>query len=157
MGLLGGLRMAITYLDLEHHVVRYVPWARLRKDEDDNVLGVLGSAFKLRDTEDYLSATWAEYFDGAPNDQVRQAIIAIRNSKVVVKARSGFAVGNVGRIRDTCLSDRQKLRIRFIHERAEDNEAHAALRQWPRDNDPLLELLAEEVWNTTILNKDVPA
>jgi hypothetical protein len=47
-------------------MVRYVPWSRLRKVEDDNVLGVLGGAFKLRTNEDYLSATWAEFFEGNP-------------------------------------------------------------------------------------------
>jgi hypothetical protein len=28
---------------------------------------------------------------------------------------------------------------------------------WPHDNDPLLELLAEDAWAETILNKDVLA
>jgi hypothetical protein len=56
--------MTITYLPDDHHVVRYVPWARLRKDEHENVIGVLGAAFRLRDGEQYLSATWAEFFSG---------------------------------------------------------------------------------------------
>jgi hypothetical protein len=47
------------------------------------------------------------------------------------------------------------IRIRFIHEPEDDNEAHAALRNWPRDNDYLRELLAEDSWSRVILNKDV--
>ncbi len=148
--------MPITYLPPEHHVVRYVPWARLRKDEEDNVLGVLGAAFRLRDGEDYLSATWAEFFHKDTRcEAVAAAVKAIRASKITVKTRSGFAVGNVKQIKDCCLADSRKHKIRIIHEKETDNEAHAALRGWPRDNEPLMDLLAEEVWNTTVLNKDI--
>jgi hypothetical protein len=148
--------MPITYLPLEHHVVRYVPWSRLRKDEDDNVIGVLGAAFKLRAQEDYLSATWAEFFQGTRADCIFSAIKAIRASSFSVTPRSGFAIGNVGRVKDACLADKQRHRIRIIHEPEHDNKAHSALRGWPRDNDPLLDLLAEDMWSETVLNKDVP-
>jgi hypothetical protein len=148
--------MPIKYLPDEDHVVRYVPWARLRKDEEDNVIGVLGSAFKLRDNEQYLSATWAEFFPGPHADCIVAAIKVIRNSRMQVKPRSGFAVGNVRRVKDTCVADEKKHKIRVIHEPEADNTAHTALRGWPRDNDPLLELLAEDAWSETILNKNVP-
>ena len=151
-----GLQMATTYLPDSDHVVRYVPWSRLRKDENDNVIGVLGAAFRLRDGEDYLSATWAEFFRGTHNERVSLAVKAIRASKVDVKPRSGFAVGNVGRVKSTCLADERKHKIRVIHEKTDDNQAHTALRFWPRDNEQLLELLAESEWSTTVLNKDVP-
>ena len=58
------MQAKITNLPDEHHVMRYVPWTRLRKDEDDNVLGFLGDAFKLKPNEDHLSVNWLEYFDG---------------------------------------------------------------------------------------------
>ena len=152
-----GSDMPITYLPNEHHVVRYVPWARLRKDEDDNVIGILGTAFKLRDDESYLSATWAEFFPGSRGDAILAATKAIRGSRITVTPRSGFAIGNVGRVKDACLADPQKHKVRIIHEPEDDNEAHTALRGWPRDNDLLLELLAEEVWSETILTKSIPA
>jgi hypothetical protein len=50
----------------EDHVVRYVPWGRLRRDEDENVLGFLPQAFQLRQEEDYLSVNWLQYYDGDP-------------------------------------------------------------------------------------------
>lgn len=149
--------MPITYLPPEHHVVRYVPWARLRKDDEDNVIGVLGTAFKLRDEEEYLSATWAEYFQGAHQECVHFAVKAIRGSEINVTPRSGFAVGKVGLIKDACLADKGRHKIRVIHEAEPENEAHAALRGWPRENDPLLQLIAEDVWSEIVLNKDVPA
>jgi hypothetical protein len=152
-----GLQMATTYLPETDHVVRYVPWSRLRKDENDNVIGVLGVAFRLREGEDYLSATWAEFFnDSTHKARVSSAVKAIRASKVDVRPRSGFAIGNVGGVKSTCLADKRKHRIRVIHEAMDDNPAHAALRLWPHDNDALLDLLAEGEWSATVLNKDVP-
>jgi hypothetical protein len=148
--------MPITYLPPEHHVVRYVPWSRLRKDEDDNVIGILGAAFRLRDDEEYLSATWAEYFPGERPECVAAAVKTIRRSSIKVTVRSGFAVGNVASIKDACLTDSGKHKIRIIHEVEEDNPAHTALRGWPRHNEPLLELLAQDVWCDVVLNKDVP-
>jgi hypothetical protein len=142
----------IAYLELGHRVVRYVPWAKLRKDEDDNVIGVLGVAFKLRPGEPYLSATWVEYFRSP--DPVVDAIITIRGSEIDVRPKSGFAVGAVHRIDEECKLRRR--RIRFVHEASEDNKAHAALRGWPEDDDELLECLAEDAWSHTILNSSIP-
>lgn len=147
--------MPSTYLPAEDHVVRYVPWARLRKDEDDNVIGVLGAAFRLRDDEDYLSATWAEYFAGSHADRVAAAVRAVRASKLKVAPRSGFATGNVNDIKEACLADKGRHKIRIVHERTDDNEAHTALRGWPRDNEDLLNLLADGVWSSYVLNKDI--
>jgi hypothetical protein len=149
--------MAAKYLPDSDHIVRYVPWARLRKDEHDNVIGVLGAAFRLREGEDYLSATWVEFFQAGVHDEnIASAVKAIRASEIDVRPRSGFAVGNVGGIKSRCLADKGKHRIRVIHEMTKDNPAHTAVRLWPRDNDSLLELLALSEWSTTVLNKDIP-
>ncbi len=144
--------MPSTYLKPEHRVVRYVQWAKLRKDEDDNVIGVLGVAFKLRPGEAYLSATWADYFQSA--DPVVDAIRTIRASDIDVRKKSGFAIGVVERIDGECKSGKHK--IRFVHEACKDNVAHAALRGWPEDDDELFERLAEDAWSATILNSSVP-
>jgi len=150
--------MPITYLPAEDHVVRYVPWARLRKDEDDNVIGVLGAAFRLRADEEYLSGTWAEYFAGSSHaESVAAAVRAVRASKLVVSPRSGFATGNVDHIKEICLADKGKHKIRIIHEPEDDNKAHTALRGWPRDNEDLLNALADGAWSSFVLNKDIAA
>jgi hypothetical protein len=150
--------MPITYLPADDHIVRYVPWARLRKTEDDVVIGVLGKAFKLREEEEYLSATWLEYFKCSTRTaNVERAVKTIRASEIDVRPKSGFAIGNVGKVKDTCLADPKRHKIRVTHESADDNEAHVALRGWPKDNDDLLELIAEDVWSEVILNTDVPA
>jgi hypothetical protein len=149
--------MAITYVPPDNHVVRYVPWARLRKDENDIVVGVVGAAFRLRDDEEYLSATWLEFFSGSRQQKIEAAVKTVRASKIDVRPLSGFAIGQVERIKSRCLADRRKYKIRVIHEKEEDNTAHTALRQWPRDNDDLLDLLAADEWSETVLNKNIPA
>lgn len=157
MAPIAGSSMPIAYLPETDHCVRYVPWARLRKDEEDNVIGILGAAFRLRDEEDYLSATWAEFFPGATHqDRVIATVQAIRSSTIDVRPKSGFAVGCVSQIRQACLNDPKRYKIRFIHEAEPDNPAHAALRGWPKDNDDLLNLIAEEVWCDAVLNVNVP-
>ena len=139
----------------EHHVVRYIPFGKLRKDEDDNPIGILGAAFKLRDGELYLSTTWLEYFTGPRSDQITAAIQAVRASRLSVSAKSGFAIGRIGAIATTCAEHRHSIRI--IHEPEDDNHAHAAVRRMPRNDDELLDILAAESWSELILNADVAA
>src|SRR4051812_26600343 len=115
--------MATVYLPADDHCVRYVPWSRLRKDEDDNVIGVLGAAFRLRDEEDYLSATWAEFFPGDYDSRIAAAVRGVRASKIKVTPRSGFAIGVVSAIKETCLNDPRQHRVRVIHEAEDDNPA----------------------------------
>lgn len=149
--------MTITYIPSDHHVVRYVPWARLRKDENSVVIGVVGAAFRLRDDENYLSATWLEFFSGSRKERIESVVKTVRASKIDVRPLSGFAIGQVERIKSRCLADRKKYKIRIIHEEEDDNPAHTALRQWPRDNDDLLDLLAADEWGETVLNKNIPS
>jgi len=140
-------------LPAKDHVVRYVPFSRLRRDENDNVLGVLGLAFKLRDQEPYLSATWLEYFPGGRAEQVKAAVWAIRASELRPGGKSGFAIGNVGAILRVCADRKHKIRI--VHEPEDDNKAHVAVRRMPRDDADLLEILAAETWAELVLNRDI--
>ncbi len=64
-------------------------------------------------------------------------------------------VKGVNLIKETCLADKGKHKIRIIHEPEDDNKAHTALRGWPRDNDDLLNLLADEAWSSFVLNKNI--
>ena len=142
-------------LPLEHHVVRCVPWSKLRKDEDDHVLGVLGEAYKLRPSEEILSTTWLEYFASPRAAQIKAAVRAIRASKLKPGGKSGFAIGKVAAIIAACADRDHKIRI--VHEPEDDNKAHTSVRQFPREDMELLELLAAIVWSELGLNSDVPA
>jgi uncharacterized protein (TIGR04255 family) len=104
----------------------------------------------LRDGEEYLSATWMEFFPGTKSICVQAAVQAIRASNMTVSPKSGVAIGNVTAIKTTCAADKNGHKIRIIHEREDDNPAHTALRGWPRENDDLLNLIANDTWNETI-------
>jgi hypothetical protein len=151
--------MAPTKLPPDHHVVRNVPWAKLRKDDNDpeKVIGVLGEAFRLRPVEDSLSTTWLEYFAGSRSEQTYAAIRAMRASKLEIKPKSGFAIGNVGNV--AAVAAIRSYSIRVLHEPEDDNKAHVAVRHWPRDDILLFELLASGAWSELVLNNDrsIPA
>ena len=144
--------MPPTKLPPEHHIVRNVPWGKLRKDENDpeKVIGVLGEAFKKRPVEETLSTTWLEYFAGTRREQIYGAIRAMRASKLEIKSKSGFAIGNVGNI--TAVATAHNHSIRVLHEPKDDNKAHVAVRRWPRDDMTFFELLAAEAWSELVLN-----
>jgi hypothetical protein len=141
-------------LPFNDHILRYVPYSKLRRDEDDNVVGVLGTAFQLRDGETYLSVTWVEYFDGPYEERVTQAVRAMRRSALKTGAQSGFAVGNVGEVTKACAT--RNYSIRIVHEPSKANAAHTAVRRYPAVDDELLELLATDSWAKLIMNADMP-
>lgn len=155
---IAGFHMPPIKLPPEHHIVRYVPWAKLRKDEmnPDRVVGVLGEAFRMRPAEDTLSTTWLQYFAGTRQQQIHAAIRAMRASRLAVKPRSGFVIGKVGSIADAAAAHSHSIRV--LHEPEEDNRAHAAVRRWPREALELFELLAAEAWSELVLNgnSDIP-
>jgi len=152
--------VASNKIDEAQCLLRYVAPARLRRDEDNNVVGVLPEAFALRPAkgnqpaEKYLSATWVGYFAGIRNDQIAQAVRAVRASNLKVKTTSGFAAGTVKDITGGCES--MNIKIRVLHEPEDDNKAHSAVRGWPMENEELLALMANELWSEVVLNADVP-
>ena len=144
----------------DQHIVRCVPYSKLRRDEDGNVVGFTFSAFTLRPNETYLSATWAEHARpvGTHDEQVTAAVHAMRNSDFTPGPRAGFAIGIVGDIKAAT-----KLKLpraaSILHEPDGGNESHAALRGWPpgqSDVTGLFELLAAEVWSPRVMNADIP-
>jgi len=157
--------MPPTKLPPEHHLVRYVPWGKLRKDENDpeRVIGVLGTAFTLRPAEgiraqeEYLSTTWLEYFAGERQEKIVGSVRAIRASKLEPRPKSAFAIGNVGRI--AAVAADRNYKIRVLHEPVDDNKAHVAVRRWPADDMAFFELLAADAWSELVFNKDdkIPA
>ena len=141
-------------LPLEDHIVRFVSPSRLRRDENNAVVGILPTAFELRPEDEGLSVTWLEYFAGDRDQKIASTIRAIRASAIKVSQNSGFAIGNVGAIANT-VADRG-YKIRIIHMPVGDNKAHAEIRQFPRNELELLERLAATVWSEFVLNTHVP-
>jgi hypothetical protein len=139
----------------DDHVIRYVPWPRLRRNGNGEVIDVSGDAFRLREVDKgKLSVTWIECFDQSGGDQLVQAVRTMRASSLVVKPKSGFAKGNISKIKAACLKYNSKIRV--VHAPSRDNTAHASVLGLPEDNSELFELLASEAWSELVLNKDIP-
>ena len=138
----------------EDHVIRYVPWARLRRDEDENVLGFLPQAFQLRPEEDYLSVNWLQYYDGDRETQIRLSVWAIRNSfEKPLGAKSAFAIADVDAIKKT--SEAFGNRVRVTHEPQSNNAGHSGIRQLQRDDLNLLEALAADAFAERVSNAEI--
>jgi hypothetical protein len=114
------------------------------RDEDSgSIRGVFPQAFELRPAEEYLSASWLEFFAASKLHQVA-AVAAFLAKTRKVTDRQAFASGLVGEIKEACGEYDQKIRV--LHEPFEDNLAYVAIRRYQSDNQELLELLATEAW-----------
>lgn len=143
----GSVMTATPPLPDQDHILRFVPKKLILKAADGQIRGVFPHAFQLRDGEDYLSATWVEYFSGT-RDQQLIAAGAATAATLKVKAKDGFVLAGVGAIKAAC--EKVNVRTRILHEPDPPNNAHAAIRGLPRENDRLLELLASEAVTATI-------
>lgn len=143
-------------IENSHHIIRVVSSSRLRRevldDGTERVIGVLFTAFVMKPDEDFLSATWLEYFSGADEAQLAAAVAVIRKS-VTCRGSTGFAIGEVGRIKAACLAKGQQIRV--VHEPEADNDAHVAVRRYPREEAELFELLASDAWSQVVMNSDI--
>jgi hypothetical protein len=138
------------------HVLRHFSWTKLRKDEDDNVLGVLAAGLRRRPGESSLSATWIEFFSGNSAEKCHNAVHATRNTQDC-RPRSHFAIANVGTIKRVCGSNASMpAKVRIVHEPEDGNPGHAAIRQLPDADFDLLEALADEAFTTLIPNASIP-
>ena len=136
--------MPISNLPDDDHILRLVPWARVRKDEDDNVTGILGEAFRLKDGEQALSVNWLERLPGELDERLRATARLIRDTQESKKigAKSRLAQLQVGMTKQLAATKGAKIRI--VHEPIDGNEPHSGIRQLPRDDLELLEVLAAE-------------
>jgi hypothetical protein len=147
------MQAKITNLPNEDHVMRYVPWGKLRKDEDDKVLGFLGEAFKLKPDEDALSVNWLEYFDGDRETKIHESVKTFR-STLKVGSKSAFGIGNVSKIKEVCLAGGASVRI--VYEPEDNNKSHSSIRRLPREDVMLLEALAADAFAELIHNSAIP-
>jgi hypothetical protein len=147
------MQVRITNLPNEDHVMRYVPWGKLRRDEDDNVLGFLGEAFKLRPDEEYLSVNWLEYFDGDREKKIQASVRTFR-STLTVGTKSAFGIGNVAKLKEVCRA--RDATVRIVYEPTDNNQSHSAIRRIPRDDAILLDALAADAFLELIHNSAIP-
>ena len=137
----------------DSHVMRYVRKRLLRRDENDNVIGILPQALELREGETYLSVTWLEHFDPRYDQGLIQAADAI-GRQLIVKPTDGFSTTAVGDFYDIC--ERFDEKVRVLHEPENpENTGHVAIRRFPRDNLDLFDMLASDAFVDTRVAADV--
>lgn len=146
--------MATQYIPDEDELLRAVPYARLERDADDNIIGITAEAFRLRDGEEYLSANWVDFFKTPlRSDRVVAAIRSARKGERKIGAKSGFAITQTGRLKSAAARYGRSLRV--SHEPEDLCPEHVAIRRYPKDCEELLELLAAEHWAELVLNSSV--
>jgi hypothetical protein len=81
-------------------------------------------------------------------------VVAATAKARAVRPSHGFAIGNVGEVKEACGSFQQKIRV--IHEPHNNNPnpAYTAIRNFRSDDLQLLELLASEVWSNVVGAKE---
>lgn len=133
--------------------MRYVRKRNLRRDEFDNVIGILPMALEHRDLESYLSITWVEHFDAGYKLGFQKAAEAI-NRQLTVKRKDGFSTAKVQTFFELCAQTNS--RVRILHEPIEDkNTGHGAIRRLSKDDTDLLDLLAAEAFLDTQVAENI--
>ncbi|MHB1620441.1 MAG: hypothetical protein ACYCTY_10760 [Sulfuricella sp.] len=136
----------------QDHVIRHVSWSKLRRDEDDNILGFLPQAFALRPGEKSLSVNWLDIFDGDYDARTKKTILELRAAKVISK-KSAFGIGNVGNIEKICKKDGAPVKI--VYAPTHGIPSHSEIRHLPRDDLSLLEALATDAFLEFVRNADI--
>ena len=126
----------------KEHIVRYASSSRIIHDEGGRPIGFFPEAFKLRPNENYLSATWLEYFSGERTQQLMEAIEAKKKGGLTIKRSGALSISNVGSFKSIC--SQNGARVRVIHETDLTNPAYASIRDYPREHDSLFSLLADD-------------
>lgn len=74
----------------EHHVLRYCPPSKI---DDDGLPAV--EAFLPRETDNFLSTNWMEYFNEAEVDDVVAQVLVVLRKKLTIKRKGQLAQLNV--------------------------------------------------------------
>jgi hypothetical protein len=143
----------------EARVVRNVPWKKLLKDENDNLLGgFLPIAFELRQDdasptgfEESLSVNWLEYFPD-PETRLRDCIWAMRKVRDL-RGKSAFAIAKVGTVKQVCVE--RGFGVRVVFDPEDNNPSHAGIRRLPPNDLSLMAALAAEAFTEMVMNSDI--
>lgn len=138
-----------NFLPGQDHIMRYIPSARLRRDEDGNVLGILPQAFLYRDGENHLSVNWLEFFKKNKATNLINCVLLQRKTLSVGK-NSAYAVAVVDMVNQVCVKKRKPARI--VYHPTEANPAHAAFHVQHNEDLNIMSELALEFEKEMHLN-----
>lgn len=139
----------ITNIPDPDSLLRYASPNRTHQSDDGTPEWLLPQAFELRDSEDYLSLTWVEFFQGSQDEQIKAAIDEFRQS-MRIRPNGAFGMATAAAIKEAGGSVTPPQQLRILHEPVEDNRAHASVHRYPRDNQHLREALAKQAFATVL-------
>lgn len=125
----------------EDHVMRVIPWSRLRKTEDDVVIGLLPEAFMLREEEEALSVNWIEYFSKDRPGNIKASVHAFRVS-LKIGRKAAYAVAKVAKVKEVGLNKQKKIRI--VYSPTSNNKSHSSVHVAINDDLALMDALTHE-------------
>ena len=146
------INRGMTIPDL-NHVMRHVPWSKLHKDENDNVLGILPQAFALRNGEDDLSVNWVEHYGGYLDEQIVKTVQDIRVA-VKVGPKSAFGVSTVLAVKEACKNTTKSIKV--VYWPNSKNPSHALIRHLPAEDIALFDALSKEAFSRLVHNSNIP-
>lgn len=126
------------------HISRYCGGAQIH--EDGRISGI---AFRLRESEDYLSVNWLEYLGLADRHSQIEEMRRVLGAKLKLGSQARLAVLNAGRLHEHVASaspDRRMLDI--LHEPEPVDPSHAGIFGLRPDDTLIAELIAEVVQET---------
>lgn len=129
---------------IENHISRYCSASRLTEEGQ-----VTGTAFQLRETDEYLSVNWLEFLQQANRQDEIQEVRRVLNSKLTLTANAKIAVLNVGDILDHVQANTPDNRsLRVLHVPVEIDPSHSGIYGFKYDDPMIADLIAEVVQET---------
>lgn len=135
-----------------HHVARYCSSQKLIQSDP---LGVNPLAFELRTGEPYLSVNHCEQHTAPLLAQLRCILTDLAAKAFTTKPSGGFAVLNVGRIKEC--GERRDADLRVRRRQHDQDTSYASIDGLPSNTDvELLDLLAFEATLSVHRVADIP-
>jgi len=107
---------------------------------------VTGTAFQLRQIDDYLSVNWLEFLRVNHRQEEIGEIRKILRSKLTLRASAKIAVLNVGEIIKYVRSNSPEAQeLRILHEPEDNDPSHSGIYGYSYDDHLIADLIAETV------------
>jgi hypothetical protein len=133
-------------------ILRYIHKNRLRRDENGNVIGILGQAFELRDNEEHLSVCWLDYFNGSNQNKTYLSIV-VKNMVLKINPKDAFAIANIEQVKQ--VADKNDNQVRIVYDPNIDIPNHSEIRKYPRGVAVLYDALAREAFTQVVINSSI--
>ena len=128
----------------QNHISRYCSAIHCTEEGQ-----VTGTAFQIRQSEDYLSVNWLEFLQLNDRQEEISEIRKILGSKLTLRAKAKIAVLNIGETTNFVRSQSPDARnLRFLHEPEENDSSHSGIYGYSYDEKLIAFLIAEVIQET---------